>query len=156
MVYSESIMESVISRAESLSNTEEIPVCAAIAVGYEVISISENMVEQQQSPIMHAEFIVVSNALQRLHSKYLDDTSLYVTLEPCVFCSSLLEKVRVKNIFFGAYSPKTGAIVHGSRIFETSSHKPNIIGGIKERRCSKVITEFFRIKLASNVESNSQ
>jgi tRNA(Arg) A34 adenosine deaminase TadA len=102
------------------------------------------MVEHHRSPIMHAEFMVVSEALRKLQTKYLDNASLYVTLEPCMFCSSLLEKVRIKNIFFGAYSPKTGAIVHGARVFETSLHKPNIIGGIKEERCSRVLTEFFK------------
>ncbi|MDR2074857.1 MAG: nucleoside deaminase [Holosporales bacterium] len=142
-MYFESIMEEVISRIESDSNTAEIPIWAAIAVNDEIISISGNMVEQQRSSLMHAEFIVVLEALQKLQTKYLCEASLYVTLEPCVLCSSVLEKVRIKDIFFGAYSPKTGAIVHGARVFETSLHKPNIIGGIQEERCSRILKKFF-------------
>jgi tRNA(adenine34) deaminase len=145
-MYSELIMERVVAKVESTHNSdsEEIPVWAAVAVGNEIISISGNMVEQQKSPLMHAEFIVVLEALQKLRTKYLDKASLYVTLEPCMICSSVLEKVRIKDIFFGAYSQKTGAIVHGARVFETSLHKPNIVGGIQEERCSKALTEFFR------------
>ena len=130
-------------------NSKEIPVYAAIAIGNEVISISKNMIESLNSPLMHAEFIAITESLKKLNVKYLDMASIYVNLEPCSFCSSALELVRIKNIFFGAYSIKTGGIDHGAKIFDHSQRRPNIIGGIQEERCSNIIRNFFRRKLVA-------
>ncbi len=145
-MYIPSVMDFVISTAEGTlsSDIKEIPVCAAIVINSEIISMECNMVNQLASPLMHAEFIVISNAIQKLQTKYLDTASIYITLEPCSFCSAALEKIRIKNIFFGAYSYKTGSITHGCRTFDHSTHKPNIIGGIQERRCANIIMQFFQ------------
>lgn len=138
-------MTDLISRTEELlCSSEEIPICAEIAVHNNVVSISSNKVQEMNSPLMHAEFIAIQDALIKLETKYLDQASLYVNLEPCYLCCSMLKKVRIKEIFFGAYSPKTGAIVHGERMFDFSANKTHIIGGIQETKCSNIISEFFR------------
>ncbi len=136
-------MDYIISSAESMSG-DEVPVFAAIAIDKKIISIASNEVESSKKPWFHAEFLAIEKAYEFLKSKYLDNASLYVTLEPCAFCSAAIEKVRLKNIFFGAYDPKCGAIVHNIRLFEYSLVKPNIVGGIQETRCSKIITNFFK------------
>ena len=136
-------MDYIISSAESMSG-DEVPVFAAIAIDKKIISIASNEVESSKKPWFHAEFLAIEKACEFLKSKYLDNASLYVTLEPCAFCSAAIEKVRLKNIFFGAYDPKCGAIVHNIRLFEYSLVKPNIVGGIQETRCSKIITNFFK------------
>ena len=122
---------------------DEVPVCAAIAIGNEIISTSTNEVEKNQRPWHHAEFLAIEKACEKLQTKYLDTASLYVNLEPCAFCVAVLEKVRIKEIFFGAYDSKCGAITHGIRLFDQSMIKPNIIGGIQERSCSETISKFF-------------
>lgn len=135
----------VISRAEALLyNSQEIPISAAIAIENEIISIADNQVQKYKSPLMHAEFIAVQNSLHILKEKYLDKASIYVNLEPCYLCTSILKKVRIKEIFFGAYSPKTGAIVHGERMFDYNANKTVIIGGIQEIKCSNIISVFFK------------
>jgi tRNA(Arg) A34 adenosine deaminase TadA len=140
------IVASVRKDAAAMINdaAREIPVCATIAVDNDVISRSGNMVEDSNIPFMHAEFVVINEALRKLNTRYLDTASIYVSMEPCSFCSAALEKVRIKDIFFGAYSEKTGAIEHGCRLFETSIHKPNIIGGLFEKECSEQLSKFFR------------
>jgi tRNA(adenine34) deaminase len=145
-MYISSIMEIVVSTAEEAFNSlsDEIPICSIIAIGYRIVSVATNNVENSASPFEHAEFLAVLAALKNLQTKYLETASLYTNLEPCSFCAASLEKVRIKNIFFGAYSPKTGSIVHGCRVFDFSVHKPNIMGGFQAERCEKIITEFFR------------
>lgn len=136
-------MDYAISSAELMSGNE-VPVFATIAIDNKIISTSSNEVESSKKPWFHAEFLAIEKACEILKSKYLDNASLYVTLEPCAFCAAMLEKVRIKNIFFGAYDEKCGAITHNIRLFEHSLVKPNIIGGIQETRCSKLITKFFK------------
>ncbi|MDR1234269.1 MAG: nucleoside deaminase [Holosporales bacterium] len=138
-------MDFVIKKAVN-SAPLEVPVAAAIVHDGEVISYATNGVESSNVPWSHAEFIAISMALKKLNTRYLDHSSIYITLEPCAFCSALLEKVRIKDIFFGAYDPKCGAIFHNIKLFDSSLIKPNIIGGIQEEKCSAIIRDFF-IKL---------
>lgn len=141
-MYSAEIMECVVSSSEALRG-DEVPVCAAVAIGNQVISTASNKVECGQKPWFHAEFLAISEACKLLQTKYLERASIYVTLEPCAFCAAMLEKIRIAEIFFGAYDSKCGAIEHGVRLFDNSMIKPTIIGGIQEERCSKVIRNFF-------------
>ena len=138
-------MDFVISKAEDmvLSNSIEVPVVSAICIDDDIISLETNQVEENDIAWMHAEFLAVTDACAKLKTRYLDNASIYVNLEPCSFCASILEKVRIKDIYFGAYDLKCGAIDNGIRLFDRSMIKPNIIGGIQEQRCSDIIKIFF-------------
>ena len=135
-------MEHVVSTSENIFEAD-VPVFAAVAIGDDIIAESANKVEKLDRPWLHAEFLALQKACDVLNSRYLDNASIYVNLEPCAFCAAMMEKVRIKNIFFGAYDPKCGAITHNSRLFDHSLIKPNIIGGIQETRCSEIIKRFF-------------
>ena len=141
-MYSQEIMEFAISSSEAECG-DEVPVVAVVAIGKEIISVAKNQVELCKRPWYHAEFLAISDACASLQTRYLDMASIYATLEPCAFCASLLEKVRIKNVFFGAYDVKCGAIEHGIRLFDHSTISPHIIGGIQEQRCSNIIKNFF-------------
>lgn len=142
-------MDRIICIAESL-NHDEVPVVAAVVdENGEIISISANEVESSNCPWFHAEFLAISKAIDIFNTRYLDNASIYVTLEPCAFCAAVLEKVRITNIFFGAYDTKFGAIYHNSNLFQHSLIKPNILGGIQEERCSIIMKRFFE-KLRGN------
>jgi tRNA(adenine34) deaminase len=136
------VMDAVIRRAE-LCRSGEVPVAAAIVLDGEMLSLSTNEVESSGIPWRHAEFIAISEALEKLGVRYLEGASIYVTLEPCSFCAAAIEKVRIKNIFFGAYDSKCGAIHHTIRLFDHSLVKPEIVGGIQEERCSSLLKRFF-------------
>lgn len=141
-MYSPLIMDQVISVAEGMS-FGEVPVFSAVAIDEKIIATAGNDVEGGKVAWRHAEFLAVEKACEILGTKYLETASIYVTLEPCAFCASVLEKVRIKDIFFGAYDPKCGAITHNVRLFDHSTIKPNIVGGIQEERCSKILKAFF-------------
>jgi tRNA(adenine34) deaminase len=141
-MYHREIMEAVITKAEECGGAE-VPVVAAVAVGRDVVAFATNEVEATNVPWNHAEFIAVERALAVLGDRFLEKASIYATLEPCAFCAATLEKVRIKNIFFGAYDPKNGAIEHNARLFNTSLIKPNVVGGIQEARCARILRDFF-------------
>jgi tRNA(adenine34) deaminase len=135
-------MNAVIEKSAECDNGE-IPVASALALRGEIIAIACNEVESTGIPWHHAEFLVIKRTLEILETRYLEYADLYVTLEPCAFCASVLEKVRISSIFFGAYDPKCGAIVHNIRLFDHSLVKPTIIGGIQEPICSHILRRFF-------------
>jgi tRNA(Arg) A34 adenosine deaminase TadA len=145
-MYFPGIMRSVLEDCRSVADSSsEVPVAATIALESRIVSKSTNQVESSNNPLYHAEFLAILSALRALDSKYLNTASLYVSMEPCSFCASALARVRIKEIFFGAYDPKEGGIYHNSKIFETSIHKPEqIIGGIMETEFSTILKEFFR------------
>jgi tRNA(adenine34) deaminase len=135
-----------VSEAESnlLRAPDEVPVAAAIVIDDKIISLATNTVQRDNSPFCHAEFLCLTEAVRVLNTKYLNTASIYVTLEPCPFCASALDKVRIKNIYFGAYDQKGGGIFNGPRIFDYSKRKVNIVGGIMEERCSLMMSNFFK------------
>ncbi|MDR2458613.1 MAG: hypothetical protein LBD43_00760 [Holosporales bacterium] len=142
-MYHPDVMESIIKASEEACSVE-VPIFAAIAIGDVVLSFAGNESEASRKPWYHAEFLAVQNVYEKYQDiRYLDEASIYVNLEPCSFCAAALERVRIKNIFFGAYDSKCGAVVHNAMIFDHALKKPSIIGGIQEERCSRVISRFF-------------
>ncbi len=71
---------------------------------------------------------------------------LWVTLEPCAMCAAAIALARLRRLYFGAWDPKGGAVEHGPRLFDqpTIHHRPEIYGGIDERRCGELLRAFFR------------
>jgi tRNA(Arg) A34 adenosine deaminase TadA len=142
-MYVSEIMDFVVKSAENLEGLE-VPVFAAVAVGTRVIASASNKVEESSVVWAHAEFLAIQNACEAINSRYLDMASIYINLEPCALCAAVIEKVRLKALYFGAYDPKRGAVVHNARIFDHSDRSIEIVGGIQEQRCSNLITNFFK------------
>jgi tRNA(Arg) A34 adenosine deaminase TadA len=73
---------------------------------------------------------------------------MYVTLEPCTMCTAGVSFARIKNLYFGAYDKKGGAVTNGVKFYDSSSchHKPNVEGGIMEEACSQLLKDFFKSK----------
>ena len=142
-------MQQAIKEAEQAAARGEVPVGAVLtdAEG-RVLAADGNRVEEKSDPLAHAEMLVIKTALQTRGEKYLEDCDLYVTLEPCPLCASAISLTRLRRVYFGAYDPKSGGTEHGPRIFEheTCHHKPEIYGGIDERQCAALLTDFFRQK----------
>jgi tRNA(adenine34) deaminase len=125
-----------------------VPVGAIVSIGTKIIATAHNQVEAGQNPTAHAEYLALTAAAQARGSKYLENCTLTVTLEPCVFCAGAIAAFRVQKLVFGAYDPKSGAIEHGPRIFShpTTHHKPEIIGGVQESACRELLENFFKTK----------
>ena len=90
--------------------------------------------------------LVLRAGMARLGAKYLSDCDLYVTLEPCAMCAAAIALAHIRRLYFGAYDAKGGAVEHGPRLFDqpTCHHRPEIYGGIDERRAAELLQDFFR------------
>lgn len=127
----------------------EVPVGAVLVDGSgHVVARSGNRVERDRDTTAHAEMLVLREGAARLGTKFLAECDLYVTLEPCPMCAAAIAFARLRRLYFGAFDPKGGGVEHGPRIFDQSTchHRPEIYGGIGERRAAALLREFFRDK----------
>jgi len=142
-------MARAFAEAEAAGWRREVPVGAAL-VGADgaVIAASGNRVEAENDPTAHAEMLVLRAGAAALGQKQLDGCDLYVTLEPCPMCAAAIALARVRRLYFGAYDPKGGGVEHGPRIFDqpTCHHRPEVYGGIEERRAGALLRAFFQAR----------
>ena len=142
-MFNKNIMKLTINLAQNTSNLE-VPVASVVAIDNEIISFSDNRIERDKKEWYHAEFLAIEKALQKLGVKYLDKASIYVTLEPCILCSALLDKIRIKEIFFGAYNLQQASLTKCLNLFPYLVLNTTIIGGLYDKNCFKLIENCFR------------
>lgn len=138
-----SFMAQAISEAERAAARGEVPVGAILvaATTGRVLAVSGNRTRELGDPTAHAEMMVI----RAVNRTALDQCDLYVSLEPCAMCAAAISLARIRRLYFGAYDPKGGAVDHGPRWFEqaTCLHRPEIYGGIEERRAGELLRRFF-------------
>jgi tRNA(adenine34) deaminase len=137
------------AEAEKAGWRGEVPVGAAlVGPGGAVIAARGNEVEAAGDPTAHAELLVLRAGAAALGRKLLEGCDLYVTLEPCPMCAAAIALARIRRLYFGAYDPKSGGVEHGARIFDqpTCHHRPEIYGGIDERRAGALLRAFFQAR----------
>jgi tRNA(adenine34) deaminase len=142
-------MALALAEAEAAAARGEVPVGAVlIAADGRIIAAAGNRVEADRDPTAHAEMLVLRAGAAVLGAKQLDGCDLYVTLEPCAMCAAAVALARIRRLYFGAYDPKGGGVEHGARIFDqpTCHHRPEVYGGIDERRAGALLRDFFRTR----------
>lgn len=124
----------------------EVPVGALIIKDNQLIASSHNLVEEKKDITAHAEMLVIQEASKKLSSKYLNDCTLIVTLEPCVMCAQAISHAKIKRVIYAAYDEKAGAIDHGVKLYnrENCFHKPEVISGIMEEESKRLLHDFFQ------------
>ena len=131
----------------NLPSKSEIPVAAAIIdENLEIVSKSINQITTDLDPTAHAEIVAIRQAAKKLQNNRLDSYSLISTLEPCLMCSGAISQARINKVIFGAYEPKTGFV---SSLFPTIKEfqpKLEVLGGVLEDKCSKILTNWFSLK----------
>jgi len=138
-------MRRALDLAKHAEKEEEVPVGALLVLNGECIAEGWNKPITENDPSAHAEIITLRAAGQSLKNYRLIDTTLYVTLEPCVMCAGAIIHARVARVVFGAYDPKAGAagsvfdVLNSDRL----NHQPDICGGVMERTCAENIQTFF-------------
>ena len=139
----EKFMTAAIKEAEYARSKDEVPIGAVVVHNSSVIARAYNMVETLNDPTAHAEMQAITMATNYIGGKYLEECTLYVTVEPCPMCASALYLTHIGRVVYGAKDPK-----RGYSMFEPSLLHPKteIIGGILESKCSELITDFFRAK----------
>lgn len=141
-------MDHALYEAEKAFTQNEVPVGAVIvkvSTG-EILTSSHNEMAQRRDPTAHAELLAIQKACQLTGQGRLEDCDIYVTLEPCPMCAQAISFARVRRLCFGAYDPKGGGVDHGAHVFQATSchHKPEIIGGLNEEKCMKLLVDFFQ------------
>jgi len=145
MVEHEKWMEQAFFEAEKAYQKKEVPVGAVIVYENRVIGRGHNLIETLQDPTAHAEILAITAAANYLASWRLDNTSLYVTLEPCAMCAGAIINARIREVVFGASDPRFGAC--GSVVSLLQSERLNTlvgtIPGILQVKCEAIIKDFF-------------
>ena len=139
-------MNEAIKEANYAFNNNEVPVGGILVDNRtnEIISRSYNKVNKEKNAIYHCELDLIIHSCKKLSSKYLDNTVMFVTLEPCLMCMSAISEVHIDKLYFGAYDNKNGGIEKfkfqskREHIFRT-----DIYGGIMEKDCKALIDNFF-------------
>ena len=147
-------MELALAEAEAAARAGEVPVGAVLvdpATGT-VLAAAGNATERLNDPTAHAEILAIRAACARLGSPRLPGIDLHVTLEPCAMCAAAIAAARIARVYYGAYDPKGGGVDHGVRLFEspTCLHRPEVYGGIGERRAAELLQDFFRARRGPN------
>ena len=124
----------------------EVPVGAVLILDNELIAEGWNQTIGTHDPTAHAEIVALRTAAGRLENYRLPDTTLYVTLEPCVMCAGAIIHGRVMRLVFGASDPKAGAAgsVFDTLISDTTNHKVVCEGGVSADECGAILQNFFR------------
>src|SRR5215472_42814 len=142
-------MERALALARAAAQAGEVPV-GAVIVGYDgaVLAEAANRTETDRDPTAHAELLAIRVAAKKLGAPRLVDCDLYVTLEPCPMCAQAISLARVRRLYYGAADPKGGGVENGPRIFAqpTCHHRPEIYGGIDERRAGALLRRFFQAR----------
>jgi tRNA(adenine34) deaminase len=142
-------MELAIQEAEQAALEDEVPVGAVIVSRNRgIIAAAYNQREQLKDPTAHAELIAITQAAQALQSWRLEETILYVTLEPCPMCAGAIVQARVPTVVYGAKDAKAGACESLYRITDDNrlNHRCRVLGGVLQERCAALLSEFFRNK----------
>ena len=138
-------MELAYKEALKAYEKEEIPVGCVIVKDGLVIAKAHNLRETKNLVLAHAEILAITKANKKLNSWRLDDCDMYITLEPCPMCLGAIIQARIKNLYFGAYDKKTGALGSVFNMCDFKfNHELKYEGGILEEKCSKIITDFFK------------
>lgn len=139
-------MRLALEEAKKAKRINEVPIgCVIVDSANCILSKSHNLRELKNDPTAHAEIIAIKEASEKLQSWRLTETTLYVTLEPCVMCMGAIINSRTKRIVFGAKDPKAGALVSNYEIGWDSklNHKIEFTEGILGKECSDILIKFF-------------
>lgn len=144
----EYFMHLALDQAIKAYQLDEVPVGAIIVKNMEVIGTGYNKVISDKSVASHAEINAINNASHYLNNYRLNDCDMYVTLEPCHMCAKAILDARIKNLYFGALEPKTGAIVSIDSFFDKKhiNHHVAFQYGVLKEESVNILQNFFRAK----------
>jgi tRNA(adenine34) deaminase len=139
-------MNEALKQAKLAYKNNEVPVGAVIVANNKIIAKAYNKNIKLNDPMAHAEILAIKKAAKLIKSPRLDDCDIYVTLEPCTMCASVISLSRIRRVYYGANDIKFGAIENGVKFFNSSScqHKAEIYSGIREKESQKLLTSFFK------------
>ena len=136
-------MSEALREARAAEVEDEIPIGAVIVFGGRVIAKGHNMTERLHDPTAHAEMIAITAATEAMGGKYLNDCTLYVTVEPCPMCAAASAWAQLGRIVYGAIDPKRGY----SKFSPSLLHpKTEVEAGVMAEECGNLVSDFFKNK----------
>lgn len=138
-------MTKAIAEAAKARAKDEVPIGCVIVHDGKIIARGHNLRETAQDPVAHAELIAIRKAAGKLNSWRLLNTTLYVTLEPCIMCMGAIILARIPTVVFGCHDPKGGA---AGTLYDLSNdprlnHRVELVPCVLESECSSLLSSFF-------------
>ena len=139
-------MREALKEAEIALANDEIPIGCVLVKDGQIIGRGHNAREELQRAVMHAEIMAIEEANQQENSWRLLDTTLFVTIEPCVMCSGAIGLARIPKVIYGAKNQKFGAAgsLYDILTDERLNHRVEVESGLLEEECAAIMQNFFR------------
>jgi len=139
-------MQEAIEEAKKAQALGEVPIGAVIVYKDEIIGRAHNLRETSQNAVTHAELMAIQQACEAIGSWRLEETTLYVTLEPCPMCAGAILQSRVPRVVYGARDLKAGCVDSLYRLLNDArfNHECDVTEGISADECGELLTNFFR------------
>ena len=132
-------MKKALQEAEIAFDKDEVPVGAVVVIENTIIARAHNLTEQLNDVTAHAEMQAITAAANYLGGKYLQNCTLYVTLEPCQMCAGALYWSQISKIVYAASDSKRGYLTMGTQLHP----KTEVISGLLEEEASDLLKKFF-------------
>jgi len=139
----EYFMKEAFKEAEKAFEKDEIPIGAVIVNNNQIIAKAHNLTETLNDVTAHAEMQAFTSATNYLGGKYLNECTLYVTLEPCIMCGGASYWTQLSKLVYGASDKTRGFSSLNKNILHP---KTQIISGVLESECSELLSNFFKLK----------
>lgn len=139
-------MQLALKEAEKAGALGEVPIGAIIVYRGEVIACASNLRETTQNAVTHAELMAIQQACKKIGSWRLEETTLYVTLEPCPMCAGAILQSRIPRVVYGARDVKAGCVDSLYRLLNDSrfNHECDVTEGVLAEECGQILSDFFR------------
>ena len=137
----ESFMRMAIKEAEQAAAEGEIPVGAIVVCKGQIISRAHNLTETLHDVTAHAEMQAITSAADYLGGKYLQDCTLYVTLEPCIMCAGAIGWAQISRLVYGASDERRGYSTFAPKALHP---KCEVVKGVFEEECKQLVVDFFK------------
>lgn len=135
-----------LKEAEKAAEIGEVPIGAVLVKNDEVIASAYNLRETEKRAVAHAELLAIDEACKKTGAWRLENTTLYVTLEPCAMCAGAIVLSRVDRVVYGASDPKGGCAGTLMNLLdeERFNHQCEVVSGIREEECKEILSGFFK------------
>ncbi|MCK9207099.1 MAG: nucleoside deaminase [Salinivirgaceae bacterium] len=144
MIFSdEYFMRKALEQAQLAFEKNEVPVGAVVVCQNQIIARAYNLTETLNDVTAHAEMQAFTAAANFIGGKYLNECTLFVTLEPCVMCAGAAYWTQLARLVYGASDTKRGFSLQGKHLLHP---KTEVVGGVLENECSSLVKEFFKHK----------
>jgi len=139
-------MLAAMEEAKKAETLGEVPIGAVIVYKEEIIGRAHNLRETSQIAVTHAELMAIQQACETMGSWRLEETTLYVTLEPCPMCAGAILQSRIPRVVYGARDLKAGCVDSLYRLLNDSrfNHECEVVEGVLAEACGEMLTSFFR------------